>query len=758
MDRNEIEEILFETAEGIETPDGREVFIGVIRDGDPACAERLRGLLEVNARASRFFREAEVARTVVATQAGEEWLGGADPAEWIAPPEDEKPGERIGRYRLDKRIGEGGCGIVYLAEQIEPIHRQVALKVIRLGMDTERVVARFETERQSLALMDHPNIARVLDGGATETGRPFFVMEWVKGARITEYCDTMRLTLKQRIDLFIEVCNGIQHAHQKGIIHRDIKPSNVLVSDENGKPTPKVIDFGVAKAITSAGNPASTSATLGDQFVGTPAYMSPEQADRKEHDIDTRCDVYGLGVLLYELLVGRTPFDSKELASAGITELGRILIERDRPSMIATLGAMASEELKEISDQRNIDPAKLINALKGDLNSVVMKAIEKDRGLRYETVNGLILDLGRYLTHAPVLAQPQSRLYLARKFIRRNQLAVGATAGIGLSLLLGLGVAFSYYLKEREAREEQARLHHVAEAAHASELKRFAEARGWEEFAHVSLLLSEGKTQEADERLRLTPLSSIQLSPQSSSVLRSLGNWNALRGRWQQAAECFEMMVKADTINSGERLVQSIDLIAIGSAFIESGRLSDYDKLRQWSVGRFDENSTDLDVSRLLHSVLLIPSDDESLARMDRLKPILQNTEFRKDHVKDGWDREAAIWRAFGLAILEYRQGNFAEAKRWSEVGMAFHPTRDYINSALDPIHAMASYHLGDIKSAKNTLERMRKRINKAFAPDLPAAYEPLGEYQGYWWDWIIGRILFREAEALIGSGVKPAN
>lgn len=751
MDPNEIEEILFETAAGIDSPSGRETFLDLIRDGDPDRAERLRGLLDVNVRAGRFFREAEAARTVIASEAGEDSLGDDDPANWIAQPADEQPGEKIGRYRLEKRIGEGGCGIVYLAEQIEPIRRQVALKVIRLGMDTERVVARFEAERQSLALMDHPNIARVLDGGATETGRPYFVMEWVKGSRITDYCDEMRLSLRQRIDLFIEVCNGIQHAHQKGVIHRDIKPSNVLVTDENGKPTPKVIDFGVAKAITTADQPGVTPHTLGDQFVGTPAYMSPEQADRKEHDIDTRCDVYGLGILLYELLVGRTPFDGASLGSAGITELARILIEQDRPSVVATLSAIEPLELQEISARRGIEPSKLIATLKGDLNSVVMKAIEKDRRLRYETVNGLILDLRRYLTHAPVLARPQSRLYLARKFIRRNQLTVGAVTGIVLSLLLGLGLAFSYYRRERDAREEQARLHKVAEAAHASELKRFAEARGWEEFAHVSLLLSEGKTQEADERLRLTPLSSIQLSPQSSSVLRSLGNWNALRGRWQQAADCFQMLVKADEINKGESLVQSIDLIAIGSALIESGRRSEFAEFQRWSVGRFGENATDLDVSRLFHSVLLIPSDQACLARMDRLKPILQNTEFRKDHVKEGWDREAAIWRAFGLAILEYRQGNFAEAKRWAEVAKAFHPARDYINAALDPIYAMAVFRLGDTATARNTLDGMRKRIQKAFAPDLPAAYEPLGEYQGYWWDWIIGRMLFREAESLIG-------
>src|SRR5437867_7823105 len=300
----------------------------------------------------------------------------------------EKPGDKIGRYKLLQQIGEGGCGVVYMAEQEEPVRRRVALKIIKVGMDTKQVVARFEAERQALAMMDHPNIAKVHDAGATDTGRPYFVMELVKGVRITEYCDDNQLTTRERLELFIPVCQAIQHAHQKGIVHRDIKPSNVMVTLHDGVPVPKVIDFGIAKA-TQAELTEKTIFTQYGQFIGTPAYMSPEQAEMSGLDIDTRSDIYSLGVLLYELLVGRTPLDTKELLSGGFDEMRRRIKEEQPAKPSTRLRTLEGAEKTTTARHRKLRPEQLSTELRGDLDWHVLKALEKDRTRRYETANGL---------------------------------------------------------------------------------------------------------------------------------------------------------------------------------------------------------------------------------------------------------------------------------------------------------------------------------------------------------------------------------
>jgi tetratricopeptide (TPR) repeat protein len=366
----------------------------------------------------------------------------------------EKPGDRIGHYKLLQQIGEGGCGVVYMAQQEEPVRRQVALKIIKLGMDTRNVIARFEAERQALALMDHPNIAKVFDAGATDTGRPYFVMELVRGTKITDYSDENQLPTRDRLELFVQVCDAIQHAHQKGLIHRDIKPSNILVTLRDGVPVPKVIDFGIAKATTDQLLTDKTVFTEFQQFVGTPAYMSPEQAEMSELGVDTRSDIYSLGILLYELLTGKMPFEAKRLVGAGLDEIRRIIREEEPPRPSTRLDTLDKAEQTTVAKDRRSEPPKLVGLIRGDLDWIVMKALEKDRARRYGTANGLAADIQRHLSNEPVVAGPPSNLYRFQKFVRRNKLAFAAAASIAAALLIGLGLSTWLFFKEKVARQQ----------------------------------------------------------------------------------------------------------------------------------------------------------------------------------------------------------------------------------------------------------------------------------------------------------------
>jgi len=411
--KQSLAEFLFEAALQKRDPAERSAFLdGVCRD-DPALRARLDMLLEGHFQGEGFLgkKPLRAAQPLPARPT----LKLAVPEE----PPDEAIGTHIGRYKLLEKVGEGGCGVVYVAEQTEPVRRRVALKVIKLGMDTKQVVARFEAERQALAMMDHPNIAKVLDAGTTgegespiynlqspiSPGRPYFVMELVRGIKITDYCDQANLSTKARLDLFIKICQAIQHAHQKGIIHRDIKPSNILVTLHDGVPVPKVIDFGIAKA-TEGRLTDNTVYTQLHQFIGTPAYMSPEQAEMSGLDIDTRSDIYSLGVLLYELLAGSTPFDAKELMSQGIDAMRKTIREKEPMRPSTRLAALGADELTTTAKQRSVETSKLMHQLKGDLDWIVMKCLEKDRARRYDTANGLAMDIQRHLSCEPVLARP----------------------------------------------------------------------------------------------------------------------------------------------------------------------------------------------------------------------------------------------------------------------------------------------------------------------------------------------------------------
>ncbi len=523
--------------EASERPDeAREAFLIEASGGDPAVIARVRALLAADRAADRAEGGAFLGAPTGGGVAGSSTVEsepvaagavGGHPlidrlvGEGAAAEIAEVPGTRLGPYRLLQKIGEGGFGVVFMAEQDAPVRRKVALKIIKLGMDTRQVVARFEQERQALALMDHPHIAKVLDGGATAGGRPYFVMELCTGDPITRYCDANSLSIAERLDLVVQVCRAVQHAHQKGVIHRDLKPSNVLVSTQDGRPFARIIDFGIAKA-TSARIVERTLFTEHRQLIGTPEYMSPEQAEGSL-DIDTRTDVYSIGVLLYELLTGSTPFDGQRLRSAAFGEIQRIIREVEPPPPSTRLSE-SRERLAGLASQRRSEPRKLGALVRGELDWIVMKSLDKDRRRRYGSAAELAEDVVRFLDGRPVQAAPPSRAYAARKFVRRHRGPVIAAGVVLAAILAGLlGTAIGFVRAERErAVAETARREGEIITAFLSEMlaSPAPDARGREVRMREVL---DAASETIDERLDGFPRAEGQLRRTIGNAYRSLG-------------------------------------------------------------------------------------------------------------------------------------------------------------------------------------------------------------------------------------------
>ncbi len=558
------------------------------------------------------------------------------------------PGSRIGPYKLLQRIGEGGMGEVWLAEQIEPIRRRVAIKIVKLGMDTEQVIARFAAERQALALMDHQAVARVFDAGSTPEGRPYFVMEHVHGEPITAYCDRHRLAIDERLRLLQDVCAGVQHAHQKGIIHRDLKPSNVLVTLTGDTPRPKVIDFGVAKAIQQK----LTERTLFTErgvMIGTPEYMSPEQAEAAELDVDTRTDVYALGVMLYELLVGALPLDPRRLRQAGLDAIRQRIREQEPPRPSERMSSREDQSV-EVARRRRTDPIRLAHVLKGDLDWITMKAMEKDRTRRYGSPSDLAADIGRYLAHEPVLARPPSVGYKARKFLRRHRVLV-PVATLGLAALIAFAGMMSW--QARRIALERNRAEWVAEFLVGL-------------FLAPDPSLTHGRTVTARELLD-RGAARIDTETSGDPALRSrmmsiLGRTYEGLGLYDKAAKMLSrsLLLQREHLGTNRRgTIETMHNLAV--VYWDVGRYQDAEELYREAIdaGRIGLGEQD---PLTLTSMANLATTLNTLGRYAEAESLHQRVFALRRHVR-GPDHLETLSSAVDLALVWQQQGRYAEAE-----------------------------------------------------------------------------------------------
>ena len=731
------EESIFGEALGLAAGAPRDAYLDAACAGDAELRRGVTALLLAHERAGGIL-ESPISR-----------LG---PAAGVAPALH-GPGSTIGRYRLLEQIGEGGMGTVFMAEQTHPVRRKVALKVIKAGMDTGQVVARFEAERQALAMMDHPNIARVLDAGATDSGRPYFVMELVAGVPITEYCDAMKLSPRERLGLFGQVCQAVQHAHTKGVIHRDLKPSNVLVTMHDDRAVPKVIDFGIAKA-TQARLTGRTLFTEFKQFVGTPQYTSPEQAQMGGLDVDTRADVYSLGVLLYELLTGTTPLDPQALRGAGLDEMQRLIRDADAVPPSARLSTLG-RALVMVAASRRADPRRLPQAVRGELDWIVMKCLEKDRARRYETAAGLAADVRRHLDGEVVLARPATAGYRLRKFARRHRVALSvAGAAVAALLVMVGGLAASNVL----IRREQARTR--AHQQRAERSQRLAEGRARQiaqdlERLHTANSLLErsrwyfGERRWDDANASLTR--AINLRPEDISPWLWRADLYVHLGLWDLAAADFrevELREPDDALRWYQRV-----LLCRAAGDVEGCR-----RTARRMRDRFEGTLDNMFVHEVLRAQFLASSRPGGTPGADDRPEAARLVELAREVVLR---HPGSAYALFILGSAHHAAGEHGEAARRLEEALA---ASDWeVRLLSQPVLAMAYHRLGRPDDARRaladaaaTLDRWTAARYAAGGGDLRTGAGADAVWPGSWWDWLEMDLRCREARLLV-EGAAPA-
>ena len=723
----EISSAIMEVALSLDNPDTRQVFLERVFENREAAKEEMSMLLEAADGAATFFLEAREERAKVTAKILSETSPGTLPIPLRFAVDEGMP-EKLGPYRLVALLGEGGGGVVYEAEQERPIRRRVALKIVRMDVENPNALARFDIERQALALMDHPNIAKVFDAGTTPSGKPYFAMELVTGESIVRYCNRLKLDCGERLELFVQVCNAIQHAHQKGIIHRDIKPSNVLVTRQDGANVPKIIDFGIAK---SSGAAAGESITAHDQFFGTPAYMSPEQVALTGIDVDTRSDIFSLGVLLYELLTGATPINRSAEPDLTFSQIRKSLLtwETLRPSEL--LAKLPADNLRSLAVERDADPSSLVAFVKGDLDWIVMMALEKNRMRRYQTANGLATDIKRFLSHQPISARQPSRVYVLAKFVRRNRIAFGSAVALGVLLITGLATTAAMYERERKTAIEQLRLKNEAQAARNEESRLLRQAEARSNIARAAFLLDQGRIDEADALRKMYPLSSIEPSLEAAAVFRSLGDWNSENGNWDQAIQCYRLLRQANRQDSPQKILQGDDLMAISAALLSQDE-AEYRAFRDEVMARYTPAEGRQKAEHLLKSCLIHPADSRLLEQL------------RRDVGTMGDPRTAPCpaWAALSLSLFHLRDGNCGEALRACEMGLASPEVKSSCRASLEAVAAMAHAKTGRADLAAAALLKARDLTTTCDGKDFERG-KPI---RPYWFDWAITQLLIKEA------------